>query len=308
MNTLDLTHNATIYNDLNGLNSIKMQARSDQDGAVMQVAKQFESMFIGMMLKSMRDANEVLFEDSEFNSYEGKFYRQMYDEQLSQELSSGSGIGLADMIFEQLQQQYSGNRIPAAQLSTNITPVEVPESAHEAQTDMTDTTAPQVHTDSIDPVSFADPASFVETLLPIAEKVGRQMGIEPKALVAQAALETGWGQHVMKDVQGGSSYNLFGIKAHGGWQGDVAVHKTLEHDGNQFYSVTDQFRSYKSYQDCFQDYLDFLQSNPRYQAVLASGKDSEAFAESLQSAGYATDPQYAQKIKHVLNSEWLMNS
>ena len=306
MNTLDITHDATIYNDLNGLNSIKTQARSDKDAATMQVAKQFESLFIGMMLKSMRDANEVLFENDEFNSYDTKFYRQMYDEQLSQELSSGQGIGLAQLIFDQLQQQDAARK-DTESLSQSL-PVSVTPANHsapaetESQPAVPDTSA----TENIDPVSFTDPASFVETLLPIAEKVGRQAGIEPKALLAQAALETGWGQHVMKDTQGGSSYNLFGIKAQNGWQGDLAVQKTLEHDGNQFYSVTDQFRSYESYQDSFQDYLNFLQSNPRYQQVLASGTNTDAFAESLQACGYATDPDYAEKIKSVLNSEWLM--
>lgn len=144
--------------------------------------------------------------------------------------------------------------------------------------------------------AFADSDEFVATMLPMAEQAAKRIGIDPRYLVAQAALETGWGKSVMRNSDGSSSHNLFGIKATGNWQGEQARAITSEFRDGQFVKETAAFRSYDSYQDSFHDLVTLLQSNPRYQGALDSADNPEQFARELQKAGYATDPGYARKI------------
>jgi len=144
--------------------------------------------------------------------------------------------------------------------------------------------------------AFADSAEFVATMLPMAEQAAKRIGIDPRYLVAQAALETGWGKSVMRQADGSSSHNLFGIKATGNWQGDQARAITSEFRGGQFVKETAAFRSYDSYQDSFHDLVSLLQNNARYQDAVKSADNPEQFARELQKAGYATDPGYARKI------------
>lgn len=144
--------------------------------------------------------------------------------------------------------------------------------------------------------AFADSDEFVATMLPMAEQAAKRIGIDPRYLVAQAALETGWGKSVMRNTDGSSSHNLFGIKATGNWQGEQARAITSEFRDGQFVKETAAFRSYDSYQDSFHDLVSLLQSNSRYQDALDSADNPEQFARELQKAGYATDPGYAKKI------------
>ncbi|MNO65550.1 Peptidoglycan hydrolase FlgJ [compost metagenome] len=144
--------------------------------------------------------------------------------------------------------------------------------------------------------AFADSAEFVATMLPMAEQAAKRIGIDPRYLVAQAALETGWGKSVMRNSDGSSSHNLFGIKASGNWQGEQARAITSEFRDGQFVKETAEFRSYDSYQDSFHDLVSLLQNNSRYQGALDSADNPEQFARELQKAGYATDPGYARKI------------
>ncbi|KIY38091.1 flagellar rod assembly protein FlgJ [Pseudomonas sp. 10-1B] len=144
--------------------------------------------------------------------------------------------------------------------------------------------------------AFADSDEFVATMLPMAEQAAKRIGIDPRYLVAQAALETGWGKSVMRNSDGSSSHNLFGIKATGNWQGEQARAITSEFRDGQFVKETAAFRSYDSYQDSFHDLVSLLQNNSRYQEALNSADNPEQFARELQKAGYATDPGYAKKI------------
>ncbi|MBK5005176.1 flagellar assembly peptidoglycan hydrolase FlgJ [Pseudomonas sp. S32] len=144
--------------------------------------------------------------------------------------------------------------------------------------------------------AFSDSDTFVATMLPMAEQAAKRIGIDPRYLVAQAALETGWGKSVMRNSDGSSSHNLFGIKATGNWQGEQARAITSEFRDGQFVKETAAFRSYDSYQDSFHDLVTLLQSNSRYQDALNSADNPEQFARELQKAGYATDPGYAKKI------------
>ncbi|TWI53570.1 flagellar protein FlgJ [Pseudomonas duriflava] len=149
--------------------------------------------------------------------------------------------------------------------------------------------------------SFSSRQDFIDTMLPMAENAAKRIGVDPRYLVAQAALETGWGKSIIRQQDGSSSHNLFGIKAHG-WQGGSARAVTTEFVGGQPVKEVAKFRAYDSFADSFNDYVSFLQSNQRYQKALSSGGDSEKFMKGLQQAGYATDPQYARKITQIAQS------
>ncbi|WP_338579368.1 flagellar assembly peptidoglycan hydrolase FlgJ [Pseudomonas sp. ML2-2023-6] len=147
--------------------------------------------------------------------------------------------------------------------------------------------------------AFGSPDAFVATMLPMAQQAAARIGVDPLYLVAQAALETGWGKSVMRQQDGSSSHNLFGIKATGSWQGAQARAITSEFKGGQMVKETADFRSYDSYQDSFHDLVTLLQSNNRYKEVLSAADKPEQFVRELQKAGYATDPEYASKISQI---------
>ncbi|MDT4794101.1 flagellar rod assembly protein/muramidase FlgJ [compost metagenome] len=146
---------------------------------------------------------------------------------------------------------------------------------------------------------FASRNEFIETLLPMAEKAAERIGVDPRYLVAQAALETGWGKSIIREGDGSSSHNLFGIKAHKSWDGDSARVLTTEYKGGKAVKEAASFRSYNSFEQSFHDYVSFLQNNDRYQEALDSADQPEQFVRELQKAGYATDPQYARKITQI---------
>ena len=147
--------------------------------------------------------------------------------------------------------------------------------------------------------AFANADDFVNTMLPLAKDAAARIGVDPTVLVAQAALETGWGKSIMRQSDGSSSHNLFGIKAAGGWQGAEARTITSEFRDGKMVKETADFRSYDSYADSFHDLVSFLQNNNRYQATLKSADNPEQFVKELQKAGYATDPGYASKISQI---------
>jgi flagellar protein FlgJ len=138
--------------------------------------------------------------------------------------------------------------------------------------------------------------------MPHAQQVGAELGVDPSLLVAQAALETGWGRSIIRNSDGSSSHNLFNIKAHRSWDGPVASVRTREYLGGAASMVRAEFRSYDSFQESFRDYVDFLRTNPRYRTALTQTRDPEAFARSLQAAGYATDPSYADKVMRIYDT------
>ncbi len=147
--------------------------------------------------------------------------------------------------------------------------------------------------------AFSSQDEFVATMLPMAKAAAARIGVDPKYLVAQAALETGWGKSVMRAEDGSSSHNLFGIKAGKSWQGGQARAITSEFRDGAMVKETAQFRSYDSYQDSFHDLVTLLQSNDRYKEVVKSADNPEQFVRELQKAGYATDPAYASKISQI---------
>lgn len=147
--------------------------------------------------------------------------------------------------------------------------------------------------------TFASQDEFVATMLPLAKDAAARIGVDPSVLVAQAALETGWGKSIMRSQDGSNSHNLFGIKAQGGWQGAEARATTSEFRDGQMVKETADFRSYDSYADSFHDLVNVLQNNNRYQGVLKAADNPVQFVKELQKAGYATDPDYASKISQI---------
>lgn len=321
--------NKVNYHDLTGLAQLKHSSGGDDDAALKQAAKQFESIFMGMLLSSMRKANEVFEDDGVLNSNATKFYKDMYDKQLSTELSEKGSLGLADLLVQQLRPT-KGKTTPASMLKVPTeaaptpenkgsvnTPVSALSSALSPTQTSTETAAPlaaaapQVITETLatkpDPDNedwtFESPGEFIQKLMPAAKQAAQKLGLEPLALLAQAALETGWGQRTFKTAEGNNSFNFFGIKAHNSWQGDVAVVDTLEYRQGVAQKEKAKFRAYESPEQSLGDYVDFIKSNPRYQQAVAMADNPKAYFQQLQAAGYATDPNYAQKILSVFNSE-----
>ena len=147
--------------------------------------------------------------------------------------------------------------------------------------------------------AFASKDEFIAAMLPMAEQAAEKIGVDARYLVAQAALETGWGKSIIRQQDGTSSHNLFGIKSHNSWDGESARVLTTEYQGGKAVKEAASFRAYDSYAHSFEDYVSFLQSNGRYEKALNATQNPEQFARELQKAGYATDPQYARKIGQI---------
>ena len=167
------------------------------------------------------------------------------------------------------------------------------------------TAAPEKNVSEL-PDRFDSPEHFVSALLPVAERISRDTGIDPKLMVAQAALETGWGRHMIRGEQGEPSFNLFGIKADSRWKGNAVSLTTTEYREGLPMKEQASFRAYQDYESSFRDYVSFLESNPRYRDVLSAADRPEVFAEKLQEAGYATDPNYGSKIRQIMSRDSLM--
>ena len=399
------------YSDLNRLNQLKVGDKNS-DANMRKVAQEFESLFLGEMLKSMRSATNALGQDNPLNTAEAKQYQEMYDQQLAVSMSrEGGGIGLADVLMRQMSKNkpmapgeaaaasaakqaeakaavetpiaagtaatngplsrlngqrplWASRSIHAPQaagegahrndmalinqrrlalppkLADRLLAGLVPSAATPAATATTAATAiNKIDVPTISPTgsgslyngdwltaqteapasgrlqvygramaqiplappkkAFSSADEFVNAMLPMAKEAADRIGVDPRYLVAQAALETGWGKSVMRAQDGSSSHNLFGIKASSNWKGDSARAITSEFRNGEMVKETAQFRSYDSYKDSFHDLVTLLQSNNRYQDVVKSADNPEQFVRELQKAGYATDPNYASKISQI---------
>lgn len=299
-----LQKNVDAYTDLNSLQKLKITENKDE--ALRKVAEQFESMFLNMMLKSMRDANAVFEKDSMFNSSESNFYRDMYDQQLSLTLSQrNGGIGIADTLYRQMARRYEkefapvGGEASLSELKRSIRPnpaAGVPPS---------NVSTPNVSTSSVSTYNDSEgtriplsqsPEEFVATVLPAVQKAAEKLDVPASVLAAQSALETGWGNSVLAHSDGRSTFNIFNIKADERWQGDSVELRSLEFNGSSFVPQKSRFRSYESLAAAVDDYIAFIKNNPRYQQALAASADGQRYIEELAEAGYATDPAYAEKI------------
>ncbi|SOB75770.1 flagellar protein FlgJ [Marinobacter sp. LV10R510-11A] len=308
---------ARVYTDFSGLNALKHDAKNDKQAALEEVARQFESIFLSEMLKSMRKAGDVLAEGNYLNTNQSEMYRDMFDSQLSLTMAGGRGTGLAEALARQLGEDIPGTDKKGGSLASQKTTLadyerslprlspRLPERVEDV-TDVAEakTLAPAGEAGAL-PATFDSPEHFVSTLLPVAEKIAADTGINPKLMVAQAALETGWGRYMIQGDGSQPSHNLFGIKADSRWQGDAVTITTTEFREGVPMKERADFRAYPDYESSFRDYVSFLESNPRYRDVLASADQPDVFARKLQEVGYATDPRYGDKINRIMNRDSL---
>lgn len=308
------------YTDIQGVHKIRQIGHDNERLAIAEVAKQFESMFLQMVMKSMRDAGEYFASDNPFNSFEMRFHRDMLDQQTALTLSEGRGIGLAQVLTQQMsrnygldeQQQDSAQEYTLASYQANPRNSKKTPSYINASNAISDawiakvkpaqqlTSTANKNSQGGD-LNFPTPEAFVRSLWPLAEKVGEQLGVDPKVLIAQSALETGWGKSV--DQVGHNNY--FGIKADARWRGDVQRLATLEYRDGIAERRRESFRAYENEQASFADYAEFISNNPRYQQALEHGDNPYRYVEELQKAGYATDPHYAAKVQRIMDSDSL---
>lgn len=297
------------YFDLASLARLEGRAKDSSQKAMKEAAQQFEALFMQMMLKSMRDAT---IKSDLFSSDQLDTYNEMYDQQIALHLSKRGSFGLADMMVRQLggvqgeektdanATLKEGQSLPQGeQLLPSVYPLSsfsVSSQLHLAQHEMKS---------SMDLKLFDGPKSFVETLHPYAVDAADVLGIHPKFIVAQAALESGWGGSMIRKANGEPSFNLFGIKAGNGWQGEKVIKETIEYEQGVAVKKQDSFRAYADLQAGMKDYVDFLSRSPRYQEVLLSGDNPQAFVLAMQESGYATDPHYANKLLNVLENDWI---
>ncbi len=308
-------HTPNIF-DSGNTASLRRGLQNPTEDSLREVAKQFESLFVQMMLKNMRSATPG---DSLFSSSQSDQYRDLYDQQLSLSMSQGQGFGIAEMVERQLREQagLENRGVPGgksiADYDRRISPMRIhqmqPEQvAEEAPADAGRPGAEAANRPGGKGSGWDTPEDFIRDVWPAARRTAEKLGADPRALVAQAALETGWGQHVIRRADGSSSHNLFGIKATPGWGGGRINVPTLEYRGGVPQREMAEFRAYDSLEQSFEDYLRFLNENPRYAGALKVSNDPNAFTAELQRAGYATDPRYADKIQSIMRGSRLTNT
>jgi flagellar protein FlgJ len=319
--------NADVYTDFNGLAKLKNEAKAKTPEAILEVAKQFESIFVGMMLKSMR---QVKLAEGILDNNQSEFYRDMYDQQLSIHLSGKGGIGIADSIVKQLSPDQSTVVVRNQKIGDYERQLLIRKPA-ESQLDGMVAELKDAASKAIDSISkhkdvkmqlktgsesgqlgqvnrrINSAEDFVNHLRPYAEKAANELGVDANILLAQAALESGWGKSVIKTSDGSSSYNLFNIKADKSWQGQQQKAETLEYKDGVARKEMAGFRAYSSYQESFDDYVNFIKTNPRYKTAIKMAEQPERYMHELQQAGYATDPNYADKVMKIYQSKAIAN-
>jgi len=288
--------NAAVYTDFDGLAKLKNEAKEKTPDSIKEVAKQFESVFVGMMLKSMRQAKLA---EGILDNSQSDFYRDMYDQQLSIHLSGEHGMGLADVIERQL----SPDQSVAVTKEQSIADYERRNLILKAAKNSREQSAINPILKGISTEKMNSVEEFVNKLRPYAEKAAKKLGVDANVLIAQAALETGWGKSVIKAKDGNNSYNLFNIKADKSWLGKQTEVETLEVRNGVAKKEIAGFRSYDSYQQSFDDYVHFIKTNPRYKTAIKMAEKAERYMHELQQAGYATDPNYAEKVMKIYNSK-----
>jgi flagellar protein FlgJ len=263
-----------------GLENLRIKAERDPKSAVREAAKQFETMFTQQLLKQMRDSTM----NTDAMDNEGtKMGTEMLDSQYATKMAGLPG-GLSDIIARQLERQMGITQgVTATPATANPAPVD------------------PLHADA--PVSLPQKAAatFIQTHTAAAAAAEKATGIPARFMIAQAAHETGWGRKEIKNSDGSTSFNLFGIKAGPSWKGATTDITTTEFIGGRAHKVTQTFRAYSSYAESFADYASTMKNSPRYAAVVAAGADASGFAKGLQKAGYATDPAYATKLAKMIH-------
>jgi len=261
--------NANIYSDPNGLAALKKDPNSP--AALHAVAQQVDALFLQMMLKSMRDANAAA---GTGDSNEMGMYQDMFDKQIALTMSQHQDLGLGSLLTRQIAARAAaGGATPA----TSAPPTSMTQSAGE----------------------------FVDQVLPSIRTAAQALGLDPLVLLAQAALETGWGKRMARTADGNPSLNLFGIKADDTWVGARAAANTLEYTGGVATQRQAAFRAYGSIDESVNDFANLLKNSPRYRHAAAAGPDAQAYVDGIGRSGYATDPEYAAKLNDILHGSTL---
>lgn len=293
----DIDLSARIALDANALDDLKARAVHAPDKALRHAATQFEAVFMNMLMKSMR---ETLGQDGLFDSQTTRTYTSMLDQQLAQTVSK-RGMGLADMMVHQLSRYAKvdpadGANGTATGAATHARPTPGATAPSQAAQRLTNAAR--------EARAGGAPQSFIDRMLPHARAAERQTGLPAQFVLGQAALESGWGRREIRGADGTASHNLFGIKAGRGWTGKTVDVTTTEYVDGRAQKVVQKFRAYDSYAAAFADWTRLLGNSPRYTRVLQAD-DAAQFAQGLQRAGYATDPQYAEKLTQVINHRLL---
>lgn len=279
--------------DARSLSNLKFQAGQKSPAAIKEAAKQFESLFMRELIKSMRDAT---MKSGMMDSPGGDLGADLLDQQFAVQMSGQPG-GLSDLIAQQLTRQM-GSTEPGA-LEAGTKPAATPLSALRKASSLA-----AYGNQAVAPTANAtvSQSNFVQRHTEAAIKVEKSSGIPASYMVGQAGHETGWGKHEIKMKGGANSYNLFGIKAGAGWTGKVAEVSTTEYVNGVAHKTVAKFRAYDSYESSFRDYARLITQSPRYAQASQQTESAHAFATSLKNAGYATDPDYAAKLSRAINT------
>lgn len=288
--------------DATDLNAIRLASRSNQPEAIKAAAQQFEALFMNMMMKSMRDATP---QDNLFESQQSRMYTSMLDQKLSENFAR-RGVGLADALVRQLTNNAGLNSASPDPPLPSLPPLQQLEAARAAarsKAPAAATTAGTAETRSVARKQGSLPdyvRAFRDKLTEHAKKASELTGIPANFMLGQAALESGWGRREIVGADGSRSHNVFGVKAGKNWTGRTVDVATTEYVNGVPQKRIEKFRAYDSYSAAFEDYARMLSNNPRYKNVVANAQDAHGFALGLQRAGYATDPNYAQKLTNII--------
>ncbi|MDN7182038.1 flagellar assembly peptidoglycan hydrolase FlgJ [Caballeronia sp. SEWSISQ10-4 2] len=300
--------------DVQGFDAMRAQANAAPQQGLKAAAKQFDAVFTQMMLKSMREATPS---DSPFDSHDSATFTSMLDQQLAQNVGA-KGIGVADMMLKQLMRNAgattsadgagasgdssanAGNMAAMNAMAKAYANAAGSSASSKASLSGSGYSADSALTPPARGVGSDKVASFVDRLAAPAQAASSATGIPARFIIGQAALESGWGKREIKNSDGSSTHNVFGIKATSDWTGKTVSAVTTEYVHGKAQKVVEKFRSYDSYEDALTDYASVLKSNPRYAPVVEASRDAAGFAHGMQKAGYATDPQYAKKLISIM--------
>lgn len=276
--------------DARSLNTLKYEAGTHNPQAAREAAKQFESLFMREMIKSMRDAT---MKSGLLDGPQGDLGADLLDQQLALQMSGQPG-GLSDAIARQLSRQMGGSSGDVALSVPSTLSLAASSTRFAAHAAAISTTATGSSPKGRD--------NFIQHHSAAAERVAQASGIPASLMLGQAGHETGWGKSEIRNADGSSAFNLFGIKAGKGWTGKVAEVTTTEYVHGVPRKVVAKFRAYDSYEASFHDYAQLINNNPRYEKARAKVDSAVAYATELQKAGYATDPEYARKLGSAIQS------
>lgn len=277
--------------------ALRARAAADPKAAIKAAAQQFEALFMQQLMKSMREASTS---SGMLDNAGTQMGTDMLDTQYANKMTGLRG-GLSDVIARQLERQMNGLVTGQALPTTGEAGSANAADAANAATAVGAAAGAPGHGGAVKPQKLSHD-DFLRVHQQSARAAEEQTGIPATFMVAQAAHESGWGKHEIRNTDGTSSFNLFGIKAGSSWKGKTAQVTTTEFVNGQPQKVVAKFRAYASYEESFRDYARLMKNNPRYANVVSAGSNAEGFAKGLQRAGYATDPAYAEKLTRVINT------